>query len=150
MATKWGILSAGNISHSFVEAVRTLPEGDHQVSYIQNISPFLQKKNHISIYLLVRKFVAVAARELKSAQQFATLEKIPKAYGSYEELAKDPNVEVVYIGTINSAHLPTAKLMLENGKHVLCEKPFTLNLKREQNIITLIQLTFINHNLFGN
>jgi dihydrodiol dehydrogenase / D-xylose 1-dehydrogenase (NADP) len=77
----------------------------------------------------------VAARELKSAQDFATLEKIPKAYGSYEELAKDPNVEVVYIGTINSAHLPTAKLMLEHGKHVLCEKPFTLNLKREQNII---------------
>jgi dihydrodiol dehydrogenase / D-xylose 1-dehydrogenase (NADP) len=77
----------------------------------------------------------VAARELKSAQEFATLEKIPKAYGSYEELAKDPNVEVVYIGTINSAHLPTAKLMLEHGKHVLCEKPFTLNLKREQNII---------------
>ncbi len=91
----------------------------------------------------------MAARELKSAQEFATLEKIPKAYGSYEELAKDPNVEVIYIGTINSAHLPTAKLMLEHGKNVLCEKPFTLNLKREQNIITLIQLTFINHNSFG-
>jgi dihydrodiol dehydrogenase / D-xylose 1-dehydrogenase (NADP) len=69
------------------------------------------------------------------------LQKIPKAYGSYEELAKDPNVEVVYIGTINSAHLPTAKLMLENGKHVLCEKPLTLNLKRKQNILYLNALT---------
>jgi hypothetical protein len=37
MATKWGVLSAGKISHAFVEAVRTFPEGDHQVSYIQNI-----------------------------------------------------------------------------------------------------------------
>jgi dihydrodiol dehydrogenase / D-xylose 1-dehydrogenase (NADP) len=74
----------------------------------------------------------VAARQLKSAQEFATLQKIPKAYGSYEELAKDPNVEVVYIGTINTAHLPTAKLMLEYGKHVLCEKPLTLNLKRKK------------------
>jgi dihydrodiol dehydrogenase / D-xylose 1-dehydrogenase (NADP) len=69
------------------------------------------------------------------------LQKIPKAYGSYEELAKDPNVEVVYIGTINSAHLPTAKLMLENGKHVLCEKPLTLNLKRKQNILYLNAVT---------
>ncbi len=85
----------------------------------------------------------MAARQLKSAQEFATLEKIPKAYGSYEELAKDPNVQVVYIGTINSAHFPTAKLMLEHGKHVLCEKPFTLNLKCELNIIT-------KDDIFGN
>jgi dihydrodiol dehydrogenase / D-xylose 1-dehydrogenase (NADP) len=89
----------------------------------------------------------VAARELKSAQEFATLQKIPKAYGSYEELAKDPNIEVVYIGTINTAHLSTAKLMLENGKHVLCEKPLTLNLKRKQKIfiqhLLIISLSII-------
>ena len=77
------------------------------------------------------KFVAVAARELKSAKEFANLQKIPKAYGSYEELAKDTNVEVVYIGVITSAHFSTTKLMLENGKHVLVEKPFTINEKRK-------------------
>ncbi len=74
--------------------------------------------------------MAIAARELKRAQEFATLQKIPKAYGSYEELAKDPNVEVVYIGVINTVHYSVAKLMLENGKHCLVEKPFTLNSKR--------------------
>jgi dihydrodiol dehydrogenase / D-xylose 1-dehydrogenase (NADP) len=42
----------------------------------------------------------VAARELKSAQEFATLEKIPKAYGSYEELAKDPNSNKIIINYI--------------------------------------------------
>lgn len=105
MATKWGVYSAGKICHDFVTSVRSLKSGDHQ-------------------------FVAVAARELKSAQEFAKLQQIPKAYGSYEELAKDPDVEVVYIGTINSAHLSAAKLMLEHGKHVLMEKPFTLNTKR--------------------
>jgi hypothetical protein len=46
MATKWGILSAGKISHAFVEAVRTFPEGNHEVSHIQNISPLLPKKSH--------------------------------------------------------------------------------------------------------
>ena len=57
--------------------------------------------------------------------------KIPKAYGSYEELAKDTNVEVVYIGVINSVHFSAVKLMLEHGKHVLCEKPFAMNEKRK-------------------
>ena len=77
------------------------------------------------------QFVAVAARQLKSAQDFAKQQEIPKAYGTYEELAKDPDVEVVYIGTINTEHLPAAKLMLEHGKHILVEKPLTLNTKRK-------------------
>ena len=89
------------------------------------------------------KFVAVAARELKSAQDFAKLQQIPKAYGSYEELAKDPEVEVVYIGTVNSAHFTAAKLMLEHGKHVLVEKSLTLNTKR--NIKLLKIFVFISN-----
>jgi dihydrodiol dehydrogenase / D-xylose 1-dehydrogenase (NADP) len=85
---------------------------------------------------LNQQFVAVGARELKSAQDFAKLFNIPKAYGSYEELAKDKDVEVVYIGTVNSQHLPAAKLMLENGKHILMEKPLDINTKRNQQKIT--------------
>jgi len=102
MATRWGIASAGKISHDFVCALKTLPKSDHEVT-------------------------AVAARSLKSAQEFAERHSIPTAVGSYEELAKLPSVEIVYIGTINTNHYETAKLMLENGKHVLCEKPLCMN-----------------------
>lgn len=49
------------------------------------------------------------------------------AYGSYEELVRDPNVDVVYIGTPHSHHFQNTMLALEHGKHVLCEKAFTVN-----------------------
>ena len=55
------------------------------------------------------KVVAVAARNLKSAQDFANKFDIPKAYEGYEALAKDPNVEVVYVGSINPTHLNICK-----------------------------------------
>lgn len=112
MATMWGIVSAGKICHDFVTAVRSIPSDEH-------------------------KFVAVAARNVNTAKEFAARHKIPKAYGSYEELAKDPDVEVVYIGTINSQHFPVGKLMLEHGKHVLMEKPMTLNSKQTKSLIQL-------------
>jgi dihydrodiol dehydrogenase / D-xylose 1-dehydrogenase (NADP) len=80
---------------------------------------------------------AIAARSLESAQEFAKLHRIPKAYGSYEELAKDANIEVVYIGAIHPYHFSVAKLMLQNRKHVLVEKPMTLNLKCTQQLISL-------------
>ncbi|GFW80174.1 trans-1,2-dihydrobenzene-1,2-diol dehydrogenase [Trichonephila clavipes] len=113
MATKWGILSAGKICHDFVTAVQSIPEtGQHE-------------------------FVAVAARSLVSAKEFASSHNIPKAYGSYEDLAKDPNIEVVYIGTVASHHYDVGKLMLENGKHVLMEKPMTLNLKQTKGLIEI-------------
>lgn len=75
------------------------------------------------------KLVAIAARNLSSAQEFAKTHNISKAYGSYEELAKDPNVEVAYVGAINTVHLDVTILLLEHGKHVLVEKPFGMNAK---------------------
>ncbi len=68
---------------------------------------------------------------MKQADKFALLYQIPRAYGSFEELATDPEVEVVYIAIVNSFHYSMAKLMLENGKHVLIEKPMVLNEKRK-------------------
>ncbi|CAL1276547.1 unnamed protein product [Larinioides sclopetarius] len=113
MATKWGVISSGKISHDFVTAVQSIPEsGQHE-------------------------FVAIAARNLDSAKEFATSHNIPRAYGSYEELAKDPDIEVVYIGTVASHHFVVGKLMLEHGKHVLMEKPFTLNLKQTKTLIEI-------------
>lgn len=70
---------------------------------------------------------AIAAREDARAQAFAKKHGFEKAYGSYEELVRDPNVDLVYIATPHSHHYMHAKLCLENGKNVLCEKAFTNN-----------------------
>lgn len=70
------------------------------------------------------QIVAVGARELARAQDFARRYQIPKAYGSYEELVADGEVELVYIATPHSHHKEHAMLCLNAGKHVLCEKAF--------------------------
>ena len=81
--------------------------------------------------------MAVAARNLKSAQDFANKFDIPKAYEGYEALAKDPSVEVVYVGSINPTHLNICKLLLTNGKNVLCEKPLGMNVKETEEMVNL-------------
>jgi len=110
MATKWGIASAGKICQDFVNALACLPASEHKV-------------------------VAVAARSLDSAQALADKFGVEKALQGYEALAKDPEVEVVYVGTINVTHLEVAKLMLEGGKHVLCEKPLCINVKETRELV---------------
>uniref|UniRef100_A0A669EH97 Trans-1,2-dihydrobenzene-1,2-diol dehydrogenase n=2 Tax=Oreochromis niloticus TaxID=8128 RepID=A0A669EH97_ORENI len=110
MATRWGICSAGKISHDFTVALKTLPPEDHQV-------------------------VAVAARKLEDAQEFAKKHSISKAYGSYEELARDPDIDVVYIGVIHPYHLNTCLLFTNAKKNVLCEKPLAMNTKEVQQIL---------------
>lgn len=112
MALKWGIASVGKISHDFVNALGTLSDEDHHV-------------------------VAVAARDLDRAQEFAERFGVPKnkAYQGYKTLAEDPDVEVVYIGVLNPQHYEVALLMLEHGKHVLLEKPMTMNEKQTRKLI---------------
>lgn len=99
---RWGIASAGKISHDFVNALGTLSSSHHAV-------------------------IAVAARAQASADKFAQLHGIPEAYEGYEHLAHNSNINVVYVGNLNPQHYEVAKLMLENGKHVLCEKPLCMN-----------------------
>lgn len=70
---------------------------------------------------------AVASRDLAKAQTFAEKFGFEKAYGSYEEMLCDPQLELVYITTPHSHHYEQMMLCLEHGKHVLCEKAFTLN-----------------------
>lgn len=110
MALKWGILSAGKISHDFANAMGTLDKNDHQI-------------------------VAVAARDLKRAQVFANRFDIPKAYSSYLELAQNPDIEVVYVGALHTQHLNTSLLMLEHGKHILCENPLCMTEKQTKQLI---------------
>ena len=72
---------------------------------------------------------AIASRSLEKARERADGLGIAGVYGSYEELAKDPDIDVIYVPTINHAHKGNAMLALENGKHVLVEKPMTLSEK---------------------
>jgi len=109
---RWGILSAGKIAHDFLVGTAVLPKDEHQV-------------------------VAVAARKLESAKDFAKTHDIPKAYGSYEELVKDPEIDVVYVGSIHPQHLSLVKLSLNHGKHVLCEKPLGMNVKETKEMLEL-------------
>nr|XP_046227942.1 trans-1,2-dihydrobenzene-1,2-diol dehydrogenase [Scatophagus argus] len=110
MATRWGICSAGKISHDFTVALKSLPPEDHQV-------------------------VAVAARKLEDAQEFAKKHSISRAYGDYEELARDPDIDVVYVGVIHPYHLKTCLLFTNAKKNVLCEKPLGMNSKEVQEIL---------------
>lgn len=73
------------------------------------------------------QLVAVASRSLTKAQEFARLNGIPKAYGSYEELLNDPDIQAVYIPLPNDQHKPWSIKAMQAGKHVLCEKPIGLN-----------------------
>ena len=70
---------------------------------------------------------AIAARNLERAKAFADQYGFEKAYGSYEEMLEDPSVDLVYVATPHSHHYDHVKLCLEHGKHVLCEKAFTVN-----------------------
>ncbi|XP_044303655.1 trans-1,2-dihydrobenzene-1,2-diol dehydrogenase-like [Varanus komodoensis] len=102
MALRWGICSAGKISHDFLVALKTLPLADHKV-------------------------VAIASRDVKRAQEYAKKHGICRAYGSYEELAHDPDVDVVYVGVIHTQHCALTLMFLRAKKNVLCEKPLAMN-----------------------
>ncbi|CAH2319086.1 trans-1,2-dihydrobenzene-1,2-diol dehydrogenase [Pelobates cultripes] len=102
MATKWGICAAGKICNDFLVALQTLPAEDHQA-------------------------VAVASRDLKRAKDFAQTHNIHKVFGSYEELAKDPNIDVIYVGVLHTVHRDVVLMFMENRKNVVCEKPLAMN-----------------------
>lgn len=80
---------------------------------------------------------AVAARDLERAREFAQKYEVKKAYGSYEEMLADDEVELVYIATPHSHHYLHAKMCLEAGKNVLCEKAFTVNAEQAQKLFDL-------------
>lgn len=73
------------------------------------------------------ELVAIAGRNPEKAERFAKEYGIPKAYGSYEELLEDSEIQAVYIPLPNDIHLKWVKASLKAGKHVLCEKPLALN-----------------------
>ena len=107
---RWGILSTGRIARAFAAALKLLPDA---------------------------KLVAVGSRSRTSADEFAITYDVPRAYGSYEALAADPEVDIIYIGTPHPLHAENTRLCLEAGKHVICEKPFAMNAAQTEAMISL-------------
>lgn len=79
----------------------------------------------------------MAARSASRAQHFAEEHEIPKSYGSYQDLIEDPEVDVVYIGTIADSHFELATLALQNKKATVVEKPATTSYKETQALVDL-------------
>lgn len=77
---------------------------------------------------------AIASRSLDAAQKVATELGIPKAYGSYEELLADPEIEAIYNPLPNDQHVPWTLAAARAGKHVLCEKPFSMNAQEAEQL----------------
>ncbi len=105
---RWGLIGLGSISRKFATGL----------SYL----------NDAEVY-------AVASRSQEKADAFGAEFAASKCYGSYEALANDPAVDVVYIGTPHTYHLPHTLLCLNAGKHVLCEKPFAVNRAQAQTMV---------------
>lgn len=82
---------------------------------------------------------AVAARELSRAKQSANEFHAQKAYGNYEALADDPDIDLIYIATPHSHHFEPARMCLLKGKPVLCEKAFTANAREAEELIRIAQ-----------
>ena len=107
---RWGILGPGVISHKFAEGLKVIPDAE---------------------------LYAVGSRDYGRAKEFADKYGAHVAYGSYEELAKDDNIDCIYIGTPHPMHMPNTLLCINNGRNVLCEKPMSMNKKEVQIMIDL-------------
>ncbi len=83
------------------------------------------------------RVAAVGSRTEERASAFAERFGIPHAHGSWEALAADPTVDAVYVATPHPFHAEAARIALEHGKHVLVEKPFTLNAAEAAEIVAL-------------
>lgn len=92
------------------------------------VIPAMQKSKHCRIQ-------AIASRDLALAKKWAKQLGIPKAYGSYEELLADREIEAIYNPLPNHLHVPWSIKAAEAGKHVLCEKPIALDAKEAEQLV---------------
>jgi predicted dehydrogenase len=99
-----------------------------------HVIPAMQKSDDINI-------MAIASRDINNAQATADELGIAKAYGSYEELLADPEIEAVYNPLPNHLHVPVSIQAMEAGKHVLCEKPIALNAAEAEQLVEASERT---------
>ncbi|GCF95431.1 dehydrogenase [Enterococcus florum] len=106
---EWGIVGLGQIAHEFA-------------------SHFDQTSSTLT---------ACASRTKEKAEDFAKEYKLPKAYGSYDEMLADPDISIIYVAVPNRQHLAHILKALNAGKHVLCEKAITMNTEELQKAVSL-------------
>jgi predicted dehydrogenase len=106
---RWGILAPGKMAAKFAKGIQILENAE--------------------IY-------AVGSRDLQRAKKFAEEFGCKKYYGSYEELASDPDVEIIYVASPHSCHREHTLLCLKNGKSVICEKAFAMNCSEVSQMIS--------------
>lgn len=112
---RWGVLSTANIG-------------------IKKVLPGMQLGQYSTV-------TAIASRDLAKAKAAAEELGIAKAYGSYEELLADPEVDAVYNPLPNQLHVPWTQKAAEAGKHVLCEKPLSLTVAEAKTLLEVREKT---------
>lgn len=112
---RWGVLSTAAIG-------------------VRKVLPAMQKGQYTTVD-------AIASRDLSKAQKVASSLGIPVAYGSYEELIGDPNIDAIYIPLPNEQHVPWTIKAAEAGKHVLCEKPISLTVAEAETLLAVRERT---------
>lgn len=111
---RFGILSTSSIAPRFIAAVREANAG---------------------------QILALSSRTEEKAKEKAALWEIPRFYGSHDALLQDPDVNIVYISTVNALHYRWAKAALAHGKHVICEKPMTTSEAQTRELFALAKET---------
>ncbi len=106
---RWGIMGPGIIAHRLADALQAHPDCE---------------------------FYAAASKNQTKAEKFVT-KWGGKAALSYQELAENEEIDIVYVATTHNFHYENAKLALENGKHVLMEKPFTVNAQQARELVEI-------------
>ena len=110
LVLKWGIVSAGLISGDFCMAVQSLESKYHQLN-------------------------AVSARNINDAKSFAERFNIPLHFDSYERMVESSEINIVYVGSVNTTHKDICMKAINAGKHVLCEKPMTINSQEQEEVL---------------
>jgi predicted dehydrogenase len=108
---RWGVLSTASIG-------------------LRKVIPAMQEGEYSTV-------VAIASRDLAKAKQVAAAHGISTAYGSYEELIADPNIDAIYNPLPNQLHVPWTIKSAEAGKHVLCEKPLSLTVAEANSLLAI-------------
>jgi len=106
----WGVIGPGNIANTFAKAIASSKKG---------------------------KILAVASRSPERAAEFSHTYNIEKTYSDYKQMLEDPEIDIVYIATPHNFHYQQVKMCLQAGKHVLVEKPCTVNAEQMQKLVEL-------------
>jgi predicted dehydrogenase len=109
---KWGVMGCGGIANQYANDLVISKHG---------------------------QLVAVGSRSITKAQKIAAEHGGVRAYGSYEELAANPEVDIVYVATPHPFHMKNTLLAIRYGKHVLCEKPLAMNARQTRRMIAAAQ-----------